>query len=175
MSLLRAGRNKWLALLGSSPVSHEDECVLAVTVVLGDSPAVSEPVATVQRLCASVARADLEFHRSDAAGVEHAEGAFEQARPDALAAPTLADGDVLDVSERTAVVGHRVRDDVPDDAPVLGDQKPRLAEVLFERTERPGLGEGGLLDAVDREQVRTLGLSDARAPARFDNCCHASR
>jgi threonine dehydrogenase-like Zn-dependent dehydrogenase len=79
-------------------------------------------------------------------------------QPALVAATLLGDRDVLDVAQRLAVVGDTIGDDVARDAGVdLRDQKSRLADVLLERGEGPGLEEGGFLDPEHRQEVRLDG------------------
>jgi hypothetical protein len=76
------------------------------------------------------------------------------------------------MSQRLAVVGDGIGDDVPDDGLVLGHQKARFPEVLLEHLEGPRLGERRLLDAMDREQVCALGLAHLQAIPRWRDGRH---
>ena len=159
---------------GESGADHDDG-VLAVAVVPRDGPAVDEPVAAVETAGGIVALPDLELDRRYAPGPKDGECPFEETGPDTPTATLGANGQVLHVTQGFDVAGNRVGHDVPHDATGrFGDEEPGFAEVLLEGPEGPGLGERLLLDPVDRQQVRSLGLADAGAAGlRWDRGRHA--
>lgn len=104
----------------------------------------------------SVAFPDFEFYQLGTLAAQEIDTASKQEFPEPLAAVRFVDSQILDVADESPAISDTVGDDVAVDSVVSSDEKARLAEILFERPERPRLWEGVCFDPVDSEEVGSL-------------------
>lgn len=159
---------------GSPSVIHHDQRVLPIAVVSGNGSSVSKPELSVQPDRRIVVLPNLQFNGVYPSQPEICECPLEQRRADAVSSMVGVDGKIFHVPDRSAVVWHRISDDVADDRSVpFGHEKAGSIKEPLERPKRPRLRKRRLLNAKHCEQIRPLGFADGELGSWNDRC-HSS-